>query len=416
MFSLSGIVLTFFLVALLAGKKGKTTADCVLAVWLCVIGLHLLFYHSYLTGQLYRYPFLLGVSIPFPLLHGPLLYLYTQAAAQGGFSRKGPLHFVPALAAYGALWPFFQLGAAEKISVYQHRGAGFEVHKQVILLATFVSGFAYVWLSFRQLKRYRQRIAEEYSDTEKINLNWLGYLIGGILAIWLVIVFTGKDSLIFGTVVLFVLLLGYFGIRHTAVFSRPLTAVPQPVAMPTAIVRANPFENGNGKALERGKEGTGGSASWLHTVAGREAIAEENLADAALPAGRRKYEKSGLQKEAADKIHAELSRLVEAQKVFKKEELSLGELADCLDVHPNNLSQVINSYEGKSFYDYINTLRIREFKRLTALPANGRYTLLSLAFECGFNSKTSFNRNFKKITGQSPSAYLREVNVHLVAE
>jgi YesN/AraC family two-component response regulator len=102
------------------------------------------------------------------------------------------------------------------------------------------------------------------------------------------------------------------------------------------------------------------------------------------------------------------------EKVFKNEELSLAQLAEQLGVHPNNLSQVINTYENKNFYDYINTLRIEEFKALVLLPENSRYTFLSLAFECGFNSKTSFNRNFKKITGQSPTAYLKEMNVQLV--
>jgi len=118
----------------------------------------------------------------------------------------------------------------------------------------------------------------------------------------------------------------------------------------------------------------------------------------------------------ADKIHRDLKLLIKTEKAFKKEELSLAQLAQQLGVHPNNLSQVINTYENKSFYDYINTLRIEEFKALVLLPQNNRYTLLSLAFECGFNSKTSFNRNFKKITGQSPSAYLKEVNVQLIDE
>jgi len=107
---------------------------------------------------------------------------------------------------------------------------------------------------------------------------------------------------------------------------------------------------------------------------------------------------------------------MQTQKVFKQEELTLAQLARMLDVHPNNLSQVINTYENKNFYDYINSLRIEEFKSLALMPQNSRYTLLSLAFEVGFNSKTSFNRNFKKFTGLSPSSYLKEVNIQLEQE
>ena len=98
---------------------------------------------------------------------------------------------------------------------------------------------------------------------------------------------------------------------------------------------------------------------------------------------------------------------------FKDPELTLGELAKKLSVHPNILSQVINSFENKNFYDYINNLRIEEFKKLTQQPDSKKYTLLSLAFECGFNSKTAFNRNFKKAMSMSPTEYLAQSEIEL---
>jgi len=104
-----------------------------------------------------------------------------------------------------------------------------------------------------------------------------------------------------------------------------------------------------------------------------------------------------------------LNRLVEKEKIFTESEITLTQLAARLNIHPNYLSQVINEKEETNFYDYINPLRIQEFKRLAALPENKKYTLLSLAFECGFNSKSSFNRYFKKVAGVSPSEYMRNV-------
>ena len=94
-------------------------------------------------------------------------------------------------------------------------------------------------------------------------------------------------------------------------------------------------------------------------------------------------------------------------------ELTLTELAKALDVHPHYLSQAINTFEGKTFYDYVNTLRVEEFKRLVALPESKKYTLLALALDCGFNSKTSFNRNFKSVTGLAPSEYLKQTTTYL---
>jgi AraC-like DNA-binding protein len=91
--------------------------------------------------------------------------------------------------------------------------------------------------------------------------------------------------------------------------------------------------------------------------------------------------------------------------LYKKSDLSITELSSRLGVHANYLSQIINQKEKKNFYDFVNTYRFEEFKRLIAQQKNQQYTLLSLAFDCGFSSKSSFNRYFKKATGQTPSAY-----------
>jgi AraC-like DNA-binding protein len=126
-----------------------------------------------------------------------------------------------------------------------------------------------------------------------------------------------------------------------------------------------------------------------------------------------KYERSVLTQQQLDHIHTELKGVMSTEKLFLTPELTLSMVADRLDVHPNTLSEVINRVEQKSFFDYINTMRIDEFKARVAKPENQNYTLLSIAHDCGFNSKTSFNRNFKNSTGKSPSEYLKEVDINL---
>ena len=214
MFYLVGIIITFFLAILLWSKKGNSAADHVLAAWLGIIGIHLFLYYWHITGEAFNHPDLLGIGIPMPLLHGPFLYIYTLAATKNNrFLKTYWLHFIPAAMAYVLLSKFFMLSGAEKVSVYMKEGAGYEIFMGIIIIASVLSGFAYVLFSFYELKKYRKRISEEFSNTEKINLNWLYYLTGGILAIWLIILFNGSDALIFSAVVVFVLLLGYFGIR-----------------------------------------------------------------------------------------------------------------------------------------------------------------------------------------------------------
>jgi AraC-like DNA-binding protein len=128
---------------------------------------------------------------------------------------------------------------------------------------------------------------------------------------------------------------------------------------------------------------------------------------------KKKYIKSGLTEDISKVYHQQLTQLVHTEKLFLDPELTLSDLASHLDIHTNYLSQIINEQEGVTFYEYINNLRIEEFKRLVQKPENQKYTLLALAYDAGFNSKTSFNRNFKKNTNLSPSEYLKQLNIVL---
>ena len=85
--------------------------------------------------------------------------------------------------------------------------------------------------------------------------------------------------------------------------------------------------------------------------------------------------------------------------------LTLNELAKMLNISPHLLSKIINEVYEKNFFDFINSYRIEEFKTRFEDPKNRQYTMLAIAFEVGFNSKTAFNRAFKKMTQQSPREY-----------
>ena len=88
-------------------------------------------------------------------------------------------------------------------------------------------------------------------------------------------------------------------------------------------------------------------------------------------------------------------------------ELSLRILADELDLHPNKLSWLINEHIGKNFNEYVNTYRLEAFKQKALDPANSHLTLLGLAYESGFNSKSVFNAFFKKIEGVTPRKWVK---------
>ena len=368
-----GIALTFFLDFLLISKKNKSFADKILAAWLFVTGVHLTLFYLYFTSNSYQFPFLLGIEMPLPLLHGPFLYLYTVFATNQNSAKKGLyfLHFLPPFALYLYLIPFFLLPAETKISVFKNQGMGYESLIQIVIFLISLSGVIYIVLSLIVLKKHRQSILNQFSYIEKINFNWLKYLIYGMGILWVVILLGFSDTILFTAVTGYIFFLGYFGIKQVGVFTNL-----------TPYLNTNIAEN---------------KLFLLDTTV----LNDENI-PIETPV---KYLKSGLSKEISNEIHIALTAVMNNENFFKDAELSLASLANHLNVQPNYLSQVINQMEGKNFYDYINALRIEEFKKLVAQPNSQKYTLLALAYECGFNSKTSFNRHFKKLTGQSPSEF-----------
>ncbi|MCT4646177.1 MAG: helix-turn-helix domain-containing protein, partial [Carboxylicivirga sp.] len=94
--------------------------------------------------------------------------------------------------------------------------------------------------------------------------------------------------------------------------------------------------------------------------------------------------------------------------LYRDYKLGLNDLAEELQINPNQLSALLNEQIGKSFYDYINEFRIEEVKKRLVDTAYQNQTILSIAWDCGFNSKSAFNRIFKTLTGLTPSAYQKK--------
>ncbi len=96
---------------------------------------------------------------------------------------------------------------------------------------------------------------------------------------------------------------------------------------------------------------------------------------------------------------------MEEKKPYLDVDLSIHDVSDELDIPRHYLTQVINGMLGKNFYNFINEYRIEEVKKLLADEEYSKYTLTSIAFEAGFNSKSSFNSVFKTATGMTPSQF-----------
>jgi AraC-like DNA-binding protein len=367
-----GAFIAFFLALIIFTKKRRNPADTILGIWMIIIGLHLFAYYSYVSSLIYQYPQILWVNLPYPFLHGPMLYFYTQALTSPLKFQSGKwiVHLIlPVLIIFINL-PFVFLSPHEQLEIIknvENSNQGWQSDVSLVLLS--ISGIIYVYITNLLLLKHKKRILNQFSNQEKINLNWLRVLFYGMGLMWILIIFTGYDPLIFTAATVFIVFIGYYGIKQVGIFTNQ-----------------NP------------------------EIAENEPVKELVLAFDSRVLVKKKYAKSGLSEDWAKEIHRQLKNLMDAEKLFTETELNLSDLASRLDIHPNYLSQVINEYEGVNFHDYINTLRIKEFKRLVSIPENQKYTLLSLAYDCGFNSKSAFNRYFKKVTDLSPSEYMKKLS------
>ena len=113
---------------------------------------------------------------------------------------------------------------------------------------------------------------------------------------------------------------------------------------------------------------------------------------------------------ADNHYYQQLIQLLEEEKIYRNRQLSLDGVAGKLNITPVYLSNIINQAGGEPFATLVNKYRIREVQDLIQQGQHRHYNLLALAYQAGFNSKSSFNHNFKLQTRLTPSDFVREVD------
>ncbi|NQT26426.1 helix-turn-helix transcriptional regulator [candidate division KSB1 bacterium] len=227
-------------------------------------------------------------------------------------------------------------------------------------------------LTFVLLWRYAKHKKEFFSTLDRINLYWLRNITVLTFLVWLTVLFLHASPLFGGMILspeiialatsILVYIMGYMGLKQPEIFSMNFISN---------------LPNGD---LENG------SLELIHSDV-------------------KKYEKSGLSSEKAKRVLQDLVGLMEKEKPFTDANLTLHELSEKLVISGHNLSEVINTQLKQNFFDFINHYRVEEVKKTLADPAKQHYTLLSIAYDAGFNSKSSFNSIFKKHTNMTPSQF-----------
>ena len=346
---------------LLLGKRQKGLKDYLLSFWFSLILLGII--STYLNhNQIHAWLALFEFTDASVLLHGPVMWVYTLALTDKSFhlERKYFWHLLPFLIATVVL--MLPVLAGKSIS---------EAGRNAILVSKMLVLLAYVIAVLWRLKLHEAKIGDYYSFTEKVDLNWLKLLIWGFLVIWIIgatsqfLYYLGVEIPQYGglytnsALSLFVLILGYFGIQQTQVFSsQGGQENPESEKRVAHLPKDNTSEFNDGKVLEFRK----------------------------------------------------LEQLMEENKPWLDHELTLYKLAGIMQIPPYQLSQLINQYGGKNFFNFVNQYRVGEVQQRIRAGTHHKQTLLAIALDSGFNSKASFNRVFKKITGKTPRQYATEAD------
>jgi len=360
---LLGIVQGLFLGSLLILIKSQNQrANRIFGVLYICFSISISHFFLDRTGLYYEFPHLFRVSFPVLFLFGPLFLFYVRVLTDRTLPLKAIdlLHGLPFALSVLAFLPFFFLPAEEKLAqmrVYQDTTG---VHMGLILgLIQVLHVFAYILAVRHELRKYDRRIKDTKSSLEHINLRWLWIgtinfiIVFAMILVMIVLQAAGLDLLpIYNVAIpisvsIIIYYMGYLGLRQPTIFS---------------------------------------PAEELGTSA-------------------RKYEKSALTPEKGRELATRLKGFMEQERPFLDSELTLPKLAELLQVPPHHLSQIINESLGQNFFDFVNAYRVEEARRLFQDPEKSAYTVLAVAEEAGFNSKTAFNSAFKKVTGQTPSEY-----------
>lgn len=321
---------------------------------------------------------LLTVGVIFAL--PPLLFLYARYLTHS-FSklRKSDLlHFIPLVSVtlcFSILF-FTKYSDHHLLMLKMQRGDEMLFFK-ILNWAVLIQTFPYLTMTLWILHRFEQDIKSVFSDVDKIQLHWLRnitlvLLTGAIFfLIENVIYLLGPGisynfNLSSGVIAASVYIMGYSALFKSSIFLKTEVSIP---------------------------------------IGKIEALNAPSLARVPLNADSKKYAKSGMSQETAHRHLENLKSLMQTRKPYLISDLTLPQLANMLHISAHNLSEILNTYVQKNFFDFINHYRVEEVKNKLSDPKTQHLNILAIAFDAGFNSKTSFNTIFKKYTGQTPSQY-----------
>ncbi|WP_309641969.1 AraC family transcriptional regulator [Flavobacterium sp.] len=385
-----GIIYSVLLLIKAIRTDNKSNYWLSLFVFLCslYIAPWMLGFAGWYDTQPYR-DFLFYMPFQHLFFIGPIIFFYTQSLLNPSFrfSRTDGLHFIP-----GVLYLIYISGIALYdlllVKDYYFYANGmdkdFDDWYQKI---GFISMLLYFIMSLRYYNRYRKLMYQVVSYADSVLFQWVRtYLIAFLLMLILPVAFniaafffpelnSYKGSwwffLFFSIVMYYIAVSGYANPVHAT------------IAFRMSVFDKNPL------LLTSGNQN--------HDTT------EETIIDIDYEI----FEEKPSPELEAWKIKIEA--LIQEEKLYQNPELTLADVSKKLATNASIISRTINQGFQMNFNDFINNYRIEAVKTMFQNGGHKKSTLLGIAFDCGFNSKATFNRAFKKNTGFSPKEYLEKI-------
>lgn len=358
-----GISQSFFAGLLIATSRPQSTAKRLMASWLFLICFELVF-ALINSNVIEMYSFYFTT-----FTYGPLLYLYViyMTKPDKKFNWYSLFHFIPFLV-------FFVISVIHREEPLVSDLRSFFVSDKLISLriiygaSFFLSITLYSIFSFIEIKKHQDNLKNLVSYTSGvITLNWLKIISISFYTAYFVFFISGGLNMIgnyipfdpyfiiFGFITLFTFVYSFYGIKQPAIFGEEI----------------------------------------------RQPADEKKESE--------KYAKSGLKEQQAKAYLEKLIVFAEKEKPYLDRDLSIHDLSGLTGIPRHYITQILNERHKKSFFTFINEFRVKEVITRLEDPRNNNFTILAIAYDSGFNSKTTFNSIFKSQTGMTPSKYRKKI-------
>lgn len=362
--------------------KGKKVTNRLLAFHTLIWGIMCYYRYTVFQGADYilNYHYVLRFNKVIFMMFYTFIFLYIKYMCTK-INRIEPLdllHFLPSAVVFVLFVPFFILPGPEKIDlILHHRDLYYKIVYRIIDYAVIIQGAFYFYYSLNYLKRYHNLIREDYSNIDRITLNWLRNMVVVVFGISLLgtigmnlysfrlisdVYFDFQFFIVGGSI----FLISYYLLTKRELF----------VQEPAGSLQ---------KAI-----GTGSQQEEA------EIRSESKAADKS---------PFHFDTDYCEAVVNKLRMVMENDKLYLNQDLNLNEVADKISIPRHHLSLILNNVLNNTFFDYINKYRVDEVKKRMHDPSSAHLTLLAIAYDAGFNSKSTFNRIFKKYEQVTPLEY-----------